>query len=182
MSKLITRLDRLNEQLEKLLSLLSAYTTEQLQEKPTPESWSAIQVIQHVMLAEQLSVGYVRKKMQFPQGLKKSSLENWIRLQLLRFFMNAPLKFKAPAIVAEPKFSNDVDFGILAEKWRAIRTDLRKLLDEFPPELEGTNIYKHAMAGRLSLNGMLEFFEGHFSRHRKQIFNALKAVGAEELS
>lgn len=178
MSKYHAKLNKLNQELESLLAFLSSFPSEKLQEKPSPSAWSVVEVMQHLMLAERLSVGYVRKKIQYPHGLKKPGIENHLRLVMLRFFMDAPIKFKAPAIVSEQQFSNEVDFETLAKKWREIRTDMGKLLDEIPPELEDTNIYKHAMAGRLTLEGMFQFFTGHFRRHRKQIERTLKAVGA----
>ncbi len=178
MSKYQSTLEKLNRELESLLTHLSSFPSEKLQERPAPGAWSVVEVMQHLMLAERLSVGYVRKKIQYPHGLKKPGLENRIRLLMLRFFLEVPIKFKAPAIVSEQKFSNDVDFDTLAKKWREIRVELGKLLDEIPPELEKTNIYKHAVAGRLTLAGMFRFFTGHFRRHRKQIERTLKAVGA----
>lgn len=178
MSKYQSKLDRLNQDLESLLAYLSSFPSEKLKEKPSPTAWSVVEVMQHLMLAERLSVGYVRKKIQYPHGLKKPGIENRVRLLLLRFFMDAPIKFKAPSIVSEQKFSNDVDFETLATKWREIRTEMGKLLNEIPPELQDSNIYKHAMAGRLTLDGMFQFFSGHFNRHRKQIERTLKAVGA----
>ncbi len=172
------RLERLNQELEDLLSYLSSFPSEKLKEKPSPKAWSVVEVMQHVMLAERLSVGYVRKKIQYPQGLKKAGIESKLRQLLLRIFLYSPIKFKAPEIVSEQKFSNEADFESLAKQWREIREQTGKLLAEIPPHLQQTNLYKHALAGRLPLDGMLQFFSGHFRRHRKQIKQTLKAVGA----
>jgi hypothetical protein len=43
-----------------------------------------------------------------------------------------------------------------------------------PDHLYDKEIYKHPFAGRLSLMGMVDFFEHHFRRHREQMRRALK--------
>lgn len=178
MPKLHTQLLQLNKELDSLLTYLSLFPSEKLQQRPSPNAWSVMEILQHVMLAEKLSVAYVGKKIQHPKGLKKAGMIERCRLMLLRFFLYAPLKFKAPSMVAEQHFNSQTDLDTLANNWRSIRATMASLLEEFPPELLGTNIYRHALAGRLTLDGMFLFFEGHFRRHRKQIEKTLQAVGA----
>ncbi|TAK36745.1 MAG: hypothetical protein EPO28_13055 [Saprospiraceae bacterium] len=170
------KIDAIDGSLEELLTLLAAYSHAQLNTKPAPHAWSVMQVMQHLMVAEQASIAYVYKKIKYRENLKKTGISNTLRKVLLWFFLWAPLKFKAPAIVAEDKFPAESDFQDTAESWRRIRADLVQLFECIPPELVHTAIFRHAVAGRLHLDGMLLFFSGHFKRHRKQIERTLRQV------
>jgi len=52
------KIEILDEQLEKLLTQLTAYSHEQLNTKAAPGSWSVMQTIQHLMVAEKTSIDY----------------------------------------------------------------------------------------------------------------------------
>lgn len=163
-------------ELDRLLKDLSGYSEEQLMQSPTPEAWSVIQVMQHLIAAEEGSMAYVKKKSSYPDNFKKANWLNGLRILALKFFLNAPFKFKAPEVVNESKFDPEVDFEDLVEKWREVRHKMMDFLDNVPDEYLDILLYRHAFAGRLTLEGMLVFFHGHFARHRKQIDRTLKAV------
>jgi hypothetical protein len=49
-------------------------------------------------------------------------------------------------------------------------------LDNLPAEYADKEVYRHPFAGRMSLAGMLSFFEAHFINHRRQLYRALRVV------
>jgi len=53
------------------------------------------------------------------------------------------------------------------------RKDLYEFIDSVSEDYIDKEVYKHPLGGRLSLTGMLEFFDSHFDHHSKQIFRAL---------
>ncbi|GIV31689.1 MAG: hypothetical protein KatS3mg029_1040 [Saprospiraceae bacterium] len=169
---------QMNAELEALLESLSSVPEATLRQRPSPQEWSVLEILQHIYIAERASIAYVRKKMQYPHGLKKIGLETRLRSLLLRFFLDAPFKFKAPAVVAEERFDPSLTLDTLKKEWKRTRQELSTLLEEMPPELAEKNIFKHALAGRLGLTGMLVFFEGHFRRHRRQIERTLNKLSA----
>ncbi|MFQ5486660.1 MAG: DinB family protein, partial [Desulfobacterales bacterium] len=73
------KIDAINGSLEKLLTELAAYSHSQLNTKPAPGKWSAMQTMHHVMTAEQLSIGYVFKKIKYRDNLKKPGMSNALR-------------------------------------------------------------------------------------------------------
>ncbi|MEZ4986850.1 MAG: DinB family protein [Saprospiraceae bacterium] len=65
-------LQALDGQLETLLTALSAHAEAMLNQPPSPQSWSAIQVLHHLLLSERLSRQYCEEKAQFQPRTAKS--------------------------------------------------------------------------------------------------------------
>mgnify|MGYP001227899541 CR=1 FL=1 len=167
------KINQLNEALEHLLADLKNYQHQQLAARPGQGAWSALDVMQHLMLAEGRSVQYVKKKTSSPATLKKASFAATMRSVLLKLSLLLPVKYKAPAIVNEDHFREDVKLDELATEWRAIRTELSLVLKNLHPDWYNKEIFRHALAGRMTMDGMLDFFHDHFARHRKQIDRTL---------
>lgn len=167
--------DKIDRKLQQLLDELKQYSDEKLNHKPTPESWSVLQVMHHLMLAENLSGKYVQKKLSFNPELKNTNLGTAWRMLVLRSYNYLPLKLKAPKNVGSENLPETSGFEQTAEKWLTQRQELRAFLSTLPDEIFKKEVYKHPIAGRLNLDGMLQFFEGHFDRHRKQINRILAA-------
>lgn len=171
------RLTKMGQRLQSLLDQLSAYDDDTLNRKPADGGWSALQVMCHLMLAEEGSVKYVRKKLSFNPELKEAGLASAWRSFLLNFYFKLPFRFKAPPGVGDDVLPLKSSFREVSQRWLASRQDLRRYLESLPPEMFHRSIYRHPFAGRMSLDGMLRFFDGHFERHRKQIERVLKEVG-----
>ena len=99
-----------------------------------------------------------------------------MRATLMNAFNRSPLKRKAPKGVDETNFPKNVSFSQIKEQWLAQRNELKTHLESLPTDLYNKQVYKHPFAGRLSLAGMLSFFDSHFDRHYRQIKRTLKKV------
>ncbi len=170
------RLKRIDQRLETLLEELSGYDNDTLNRKPADGGWSALQVMHHLMLAEEGSIRYVRKKLSFDPDLKDAGLGSSWRATVLNFYFLLPFKFKAPPGVDDAALPEKSDFEEVAKRWRKNREELREYLQGLPQELFRKSIYRHPFAGRMSLEGMAAFFDGHFARHHKQIKRTLREV------
>lgn len=166
----------LDRELNRLLDDLKKYSFSQLAARPAPDAWSVLQIMQHLMIAEAKSIGYVKKKSSYPEGLKKAGSASWFRKVVLKMFLGLPFKFKAPPVVNEDHFRENVSLEQLAQEWRASRGELAHLLENLKPEWADKEIFKHALAGKMTIEGMLIFFADHFHRHRKQIDRTLEKV------
>lgn len=167
------RLDALDARLDDLLTQLEQYDRQQLNHRPASDRWSALMVMHHLMLAERGSLAYLRKKLGYQPKLKPAGLGDRLRSLGLTVFLNLPFKFKAPDVVAEEVLPVESTLEDTAVEWWSIRKDLRAFLEELPEEVWKKSVFKHALAGRMSLSGMLKFFEVHFDRHKKQIERTL---------
>ncbi len=168
------QLNQLDEKLNKLLADLENYSTEQLCKKPTPDSWSAIQVLHHLILSEKYSRMYCEKKLSFNPKLKKVGIGTAIRTKFVNFYLNSPFKAPAPKMISGDVLPTEDTLANVREIWLAERINLAKFIQELPQEYTDKEIYKHPLGGRLSIDGMMQFFDAHFRNHEKQIYRALK--------
>jgi uncharacterized damage-inducible protein DinB len=170
------KFDRIDHKLEQLVNDLSHYSHNTLNQPPPDGGWSAMQIMYHMLLAENYAYLYLKKKLSFQPELPDAGIRNYYKTMLLRFYLAAPFKFKAPAGVSDEALPEESDLKEIAKQWKSNRMQLRDFMNTFPESHYRKSIYKHPFAGKLTLDGMLQFFEGHFDRHRKQILRTLKAV------
>ena len=173
-SSILTRNERYNRQVDQLLGELGAYSDEQLNKNPAPGAWSAIQTMHHLILSEEFSMAYVKKKLSFNPVLESVGPGTLARSFLLWAYLSTPIKFQAPKNVGSENLPEHVSLRDTAARWQAARAAWTEFLTQMPEEMSGKAIYKHPRAGRLGWMQTLSFFETHFGRHRKQIDRAVK--------
>jgi hypothetical protein len=162
---------RLEEARSLALGLLVDHEPAALGRPPAPGRWSALQVLHHVVEAEAGTLGYVRKKMQAGPELPRSGLASRLRGATLRLALALPLRFRAPAVAASVPGSIDPD--ALRDRWAEVRRGWQELLDGFPAELEDRLVFRHPVAGRLSLADTLAVLQAHLEHHLPQVRRAL---------
>ncbi len=175
--KIKSRFDRLDQHLESLFVELAKVPEPVLEKQPGPGQWSALQTMFHLAEAERYSHQYLQKKLQPGVQLPAGGLGAAFRSSLLSLYLSLPFKFKSPAAVDALKTPvGQLAFQETVDRWRKQRQQLRQFLEGLPPEVFEKAAYRHPFAGRLTLGGMLKFFDTHFQRHREQIRRAIAAV------
>lgn len=165
----------LDSSLEQLGQTLAGYSSEQLNAPATDGGWSAMQCLHHLILAEALSEQYIRKKLQSGASqLPKKGIKAWFNSKKLSLLMLLPIKIKAPATIDTEQLPTTSELAPTLAKWRAQRQGLRQYLESLEEPVFNQEIFKHPIAGKLTLGSMLGFFHEHFSRHRAQALRALK--------
>ena len=173
-TRLKKQFDMIESRRKKLLDELKKYPDELLNKKPLPEAWSAIQVMEHLMISEEASLKYLQKKTldtsrAAPAGFKSASK---LFLLNLSFFM--PVKYKAPAVLNPSE--GFISLKEIESKWTKIREDIFQLTDSLNDAELKKELWKHAFAGKMNIYQMLDFFNTHFERHRKQIEREMSDV------
>ncbi len=156
-----------------LLSFLEKQGPSVLNQKPTPEQWSANQNILHLIEAETASLAYMRKKLSFTSDLPQAGFKSRFRLFLLRFAFALPIKIKAPENLA--KLPDDLNFDVLKQRWASLRAEYYIFLTGLPDNMLTAELWRHQIAGKMTISQMLDFFDDHVQRHRGQIERALKS-------
>lgn len=167
--KLERQLTVLDEKLIKLLRDLKVYSEDQLNRKPNENAWSIIQIMHHVMMSENASQKYVKKKLSFNPELKDAGFKASLRELGLMTYLNSPLKRKAPEFISGDNLPAHDTFWKTAQKWKNQRAELKEFLGTIPEDLLKKEVYNHPFVGRITIGGMLRFFEWHFDRHTRQI-------------
>lgn len=168
--------NRLTEKLTALEEKLSSLSNDQLNQKLDAKTWSIIQVIKHLIMAEGGTYRYISKKILDPSKLENITFRTKFREFKLNTYIKTPIKLPAPKIVQPTQSKLPDDLAYLMNEWKKIRKDLFELLNGLDQSLWIKEIHKHPLVGRISLNGSLNFTEFHFDRHQKQIEKLIKNV------
>ena len=172
-TQLFTQLQELDNELEDLLNGLSSYSHEALNKPPNEGAWSAMQILHHIKLAEYYSLKYCEKKLSFNPKLGKVTWRENLRGKLVTWYLQAPLKVKAPTIMSGSALPTESQLTDIEVEWKKQRKDLQQFFEELPEEYIDKAVYKHPFGGRLSFGGMLAFYQAHFRRHQKQIWRTI---------
>jgi hypothetical protein len=149
-----------------LLERLSPHGDAAANRQPA-RGWSAAQVLFHVVTVEELSLGYVRKKMLAGSALPRAGWGSRLRCAAVQAVLASPLRRKAPPATAEvPAYQ---DLQACGQRWEAVRRGWHELLQGLPPELLDREIYRHPFAGRLGMRDTLRFLQAHLDHHARQI-------------
>ncbi len=176
-NEITSKLNALDQRISDLLFSLKPIPQEKLNIQPKENAWSVLQIVHHLILAEEGSLKYLKKKLSFNPKLNKVSLSSKLRLKLLTTWAYTPVKFKAPDAIGGEALPTQSTLEEVSNKWKIVRADMRAFLSKLPDDILDKEVYKHPFAGKLSLEGMLTFFEAHLDRHEKQIRRTLKLVG-----
>lgn len=156
------------------LQIIEGASPETLNRAPAPGRWSALQVLHHVITAEALSLAYVRKKMQAGTALPRAGLASRLRLLGLRLTLRSPLRLRAPSVTATVPAT--IDPGDLRARWDTVRAELGALVEAFPANLAGRLVFRHPLAGRMSLGDTLGFMQAHLEHHLVQVERAIASA------
>lgn len=133
--------------------------------------WSALQVLHHVVAAEEATIGYIKKKMQAGASIPRAGVRSRLGLLGLRLAFASPLRFRAPAATAS--VPAEIDAAGLRAGWQSGREAWRALLAAFPEDLVNRQVFRHPVAGRMSLRDTLGFMQSHLDHHARQVERAL---------
>lgn len=155
----------------KLLNDLEGIDDTVINTSPADGKWSIGQIIAHLMLVEQLTIGSIQKKLHKEEELQYTSIKHSISSVLLKIVLSSGIKIKAPQVAAS--VPDEVDLNKVRMQWDDTRYKLEDLLTELPHGILDKCIFSHPYAGMLSISQTLTFMQDHFNHHLQQI-NHLK--------
>ena len=162
--------DELEEARRKFLHPVEALSLRQQEFRPSPDSWSLVQVVHHVMLVERESVRFIQGGREpGARRLKHAVLSAGVRLVL-----STGLRVKVPVDAIKPK--EDLSLEEVASRWQEIRGDLRAYLERIPEEELERLVFRHPIAGPFNIVQTLGFLAGHLRHHARQLRRIRKAA------
>lgn len=164
--------DKLVKMKDQVLASLDGWDIEILQKQPDDVSWSVVQIVNHLILVERMSLVYIKKKYPAIEALGEEGLKQKLAIKGLKLAQRSSKRFKAPQAVGQPQ--NGQDLGQLQEEWNKAQEELRAFLEEYPDKYLKKLLFKHPFAGRLSLAQMMKVNLYHIERHKSQIDALLK--------
>jgi uncharacterized damage-inducible protein DinB len=162
----------LEEQRITLLEDLQTRSSPQLAAKPSSDAWSVLEILTHLYTAERLSFEYIKKKSQGIEHLDNAGIQQSLLVPILKISQRLPFKFKAPNVVKE-NTPEAYPLQELINQWDLLRMEIKSHLENTLDNHVDKLVYKHPIAGRLSLPQALQFFAEHITHHKSQIKRTL---------
>jgi uncharacterized damage-inducible protein DinB len=168
------RFARLESSRRELLDSLAALSDADARRAPAEGAWSIVQVVGHLTMSDEATLGYLHKKMQAPSAIPPAGPMSWVRMIAVAAVLRAPVRRKAPAATANPPAAVGLDEA--RARWDRVRAEWTAFLDSFPPELLGRAVFRHPFAGRMSIAHTLGFMQEHQRHHARQIARVRAAL------
>jgi hypothetical protein len=165
------RFERLEDTRRDVLVRLEGHDRARLNRPRADGGWSALQVLQHVITAEEGTLRYISKKMLGGRSLPRAGLKSRLRLLALQATLASPLRFRAPGATGD--VPDETDPAELGTRWEAVRVSWTELLDGFPGELLDRMVFRHGLVGLMGLYDTLDFLQAHLDRHARQVERVL---------
>ena len=170
---MLPQLEKLYQKLEKerqqLLTIIAGHSHEQQNFKSAPESWSMLEVCQHLIKAEGNTVIYLNKKYLGVDKTPQAGIGAIFRTKLLNAALDMPVRYKAPKAAQIETSQSEHLFNDTKQEWDTIREDLTVFLNQLTVEQSTKLLFKHLLGGRLNMLQALSFMQHHIRHHNKQV-------------
>lgn len=165
------QLNALERQRLTLLRHVGRYSATQQSFRPTAESWSMADVVQHLVLVEDAVV----PQLLAAAGGRAPRLATRLRYVLMLALFGTGARIKAPVAAIVPR--EHVPLDELRERWDATRARLRLHLEALSPERSAVTAFRHPRVGWLTTPQTLGFLGAHVRHHQRQIGRIERAPG-----
>lgn len=160
---------KIEQQRSQLLQEISLLSEKQQLFKPKEDSWNVLQVCMHLIIAEENSLAYMKRKIKGIDRIKSAGFWAKLRLGLLNSLVKTRIKFKAPKVVELDQNMKIEDFDTVQKRWDKIRTDLYNFADKLDHERSEKMIFKHPIAGMFNVRQLFDFIKTHVQHHVYQV-------------
>ncbi len=148
-----------------LLGELDSLPSETLNYKPKPGRWSIVEVVEHLVIAEDDLLN------QLTGGASAADLDRSQRshekfLTVIKV-MEKDVAVDVPDEKLEPR--GQFTLEALLDRWDDIRQKMRAWIDGINSAKAGDLVYCHPFAGPLTMAETLRFVEVHFDNHMRHI-------------
>ncbi|MBK7038321.1 MAG: DinB family protein [Bacteroidetes bacterium] len=152
---------------DQLLNLCEKLDYAGLNDPITSGKWSVAQILTHINISISITTAYLVKKIQYPEKIPNTNFTTGLRSVLLNAALRSDIKFKAPKVVSAVPEINSIEK--IEFEWQTQKKLLFDLLESFPPHLLNKAVFRHPLAGRITLKQTLEFLNLHLLHHKRQI-------------
>jgi uncharacterized damage-inducible protein DinB len=174
--RIARQFQRMEVKKQKLFSQISDLSMNAYLQNPDVRSWSAAQIINHLYRSEMLSLGYLKKKMSYPETIPTYSWMSWRSYYFAHIMLLSPWKVNAPPGIDMWKIDEVLLPDTLNEEWNKLRTEMKTYLSETFPAFGNMLVYNHPFAGRMTMEQMLMFFNDHIDHHARQLRRVLRKI------
>ena len=130
--------------------------------------WSANQVLNHLLIAETGTLGYMIKKSSGGWDILDDTTDEIRAIsKVFNERLGSDERWKAPDILPQP--SNEMDFETLRTRWDELRAGIQAFFSQIQPEHFEKLVFREPYAGMLNSLQALEFMTLYIRHHINQI-------------
>lgn len=158
----------LKMQKDDFIEIIKGLPKEVIDRPPNSEVWNVSQVLEHVIVSERGTLGYMIKKTSSGwEEMEIATEENADQATKLHDALVSDKKWAAPSVLPEPIGERALEDQVAF--WDGVRSKYHEFLGELDPNFYGRQVFRHPYAGRLNLWQTLDFLTNHIVHHKHQI-------------
>ena len=165
--------DRMEASRFRILQLAESLPGPRAHASPGPEEWSVVQVVEHMVTIDRMVLKLVQKQLA-KADLRPAGIGTWMRSVLVTLALRYRKKFKAPGVLPQPVGSRSL--AEWRDEWEASRRQWRETLESVPEKLRHRELFKHPLAGYLTIGQTLHFITEHTLHHVPQVQRLVQKV------
>lgn len=148
-----------------LLDAADAMDPELLTGRPRPGKWSVLEIIEHLVLAEEdVFVGFDDLT---PPAAESRRLKHRVWYVIVMFVLRYDIPVAAPSDAMLP--SGQRSLAELRPRWEDNHRRLRQHVDGLAPAAARRPVCRHPIAGPMTIGQALRMLDVHLDRHIRQI-------------
>ncbi|GAC1423435.1 MAG: hypothetical protein NVSMB62_19850 [Acidobacteriaceae bacterium] len=164
---------RLEQQKELLLNELRLWSPAQLAQRPAAESWSALEVLDHLVLTEKEIAAAARAGLAAPRTTGVRDRLGFLMVE--RIFLTER-RVKVPRQVTSILPGKNLELATICGRWDTGRNELAGLLQDCSGLGARDGIFRHPVTGMMTVQQVLRFFSVHIMHHRFQLTRIQKSL------
>jgi len=166
------RMERLDASRAAFLATAGRFSDEQRVFRPAPDAWSALEVTEHLVLAEEKSV--LGMETLTPPSPTVTPLAH-LRMALVRLVMRTDLRVKVPTRRVLP--TGSIPLEELSSRWMASRERLSAFLEGITAADLGLARFRHPIGGWVGASVGAAFLADHIDHHHRQLGRIARSGG-----
>lgn len=141
-------------------------TEEQRLFQPAEDAWSMLGVLEHIVIAEMGILGFLKKNPP-SESTYKIGIKNKISYKLLVKFFQSSGKVKTPVKGLDPTGEKSLEELLVQTQKNSLA--IKKILEDFPENKLKYSVFKHPIAGGMSMQHTVDFCKNHMIHHSHQL-------------
>lgn len=162
---LIRRLDSIENKRDRLMDRLAEMDAGRMAARPRPDKWSIQEIVEHLVLSEGGVFGDLEElgdRTSLRRGAKHLLLYQLVML-ILRF--DIPVRVPSRSMIPR----GELALPELGVRWEANHRQMRQWITTADPAQLDQPLFRHPVAGPMTIAQSLRMLEVHLDRHTRQI-------------
>lgn len=157
--------DELELTREQLISRLASVDSAAWVSSPRPGAWSLAEIAHHLMLCEEEVMRQIRHPE--PDFARPLTLRDAAGRVMVTTVFRWGIRVKTPMRSVEP--TPGASLNEIRDRWDSVRSELAAYLSELQAPDCARVVFRHPVAGRMTLGQTLRLLRDHFQHHVRQM-------------